>query len=172
MSQSIVSKRTFLLYINRIKNRVIKEYNSDISILTLDKSMASHKSIEKSKEILKVLFKRYPHLFDSDKNLIVPIWSGIVGEIIKDLHIHPDHHQAIRNAIFYYQSWNGYLHQLSYSRVKYNLWKKEVEKTTAHERNKARELLIKRELWTPKMEAGFRGRQLHVDKEINSNNTN
>lgn len=134
--------------------------------------MTSKKSQQKCKQIISMLIKQYPHLFDTQTHLILPLSSTIAQEIIKDLQIHPDHHWDLRRAIFYYQSWDGYLNQLAFSRVKYNLWKKEVEKTTAHERNKARELLIKRELWTPKMEDGFRGRQLHVDKEINSPNTN
>lgn len=134
--------------------------------------MASKKSTEKSKEVLEVLFKKYPHLFDTEHSKMIPLSSGIAYEIINDLQIHPDHHQSIKNAIYYYQSWNGYLQLLAFSRTKYSLWKKEIEKTTALERNKARELLLKRNLWTAKMEDGFRGRQLHVDKEINSNNTN
>lgn len=125
--------------------------------------MASNKSLTQSKDVLKMLMQKYPHLFDYRKEYIFPLWTGITGEIIKDLQIHPDHHQAIKRAICYYQSWNGYLQSLAFSKVKYNLWKEEKQKTTAAERNQAREMLIERNLWSPKAEDGFRGRQLHKD---------
>lgn len=125
--------------------------------------MASNKSLEQSKAVLKLLMDRYPHLFDLKPELMAPLWSGITGEIIKDLQIHPDHHNNIKRAICYYQSWNGYLMNLAFSKEKYGLWKEPKQKTTATERNQAREMLIKRKLWSPKAEDGFRGRQLHKD---------
>lgn len=123
--------------------------------------MASKKSLENSKAVLKMLMVKYPHLFDNRQEYIFPLWSGITGEIIKDLHIHPDHHDKIKRAICYYQSWNSYLVVLAFSKVKYGLWKEEKQQTTAEERNHARELLIQRNLWSSKAEDGFKGRQLH-----------
>lgn len=125
--------------------------------------MASNKSLEHTKAVLNMLMDRYPHLFDHKSEQMLPLWSGITGEIIKDLQIHPDHHKAIKRAICYYQTWNGYLLSLAFSKVKYGLWKEEKQKTTAAERNQAREMLINRNLWSPKAEDGFRGRQLHKD---------
>lgn len=125
--------------------------------------MASNKSLAQSKEVLKILMDRYPHLFDNRKYEIIPLWTGITGEIIKDLKIHPDHHQTIKRAICYYQSWSSYLQSLAFSKVKYNLWKEEKQKTSAIERNQARAELIKREVWTPRMESVFIGKALQLD---------
>ncbi|HCK29788.1 ProQ/FINO family protein [Acinetobacter ursingii] len=125
--------------------------------------MASNKSLAHSKAVLKMLMERYPHLFDYRKEYIFPLWIGITGEIIKDLQIHPDHHSSIKRAICYYQSWDGYLQSLAFSRVKYNLWKEQKQKTLALERNHAREELKRRKLWTERMEIVFIGKALQLD---------
>lgn len=125
--------------------------------------MASKKSLVHSKAILKMLMEKYPHLFDFRREYIFPLWTGITGEIIKDLQIHPDHHSSLKRAICYYQSWDYYLQNLAFSRVKYSLWKEEKQKTTALERNQARDQLLKRNVWTPRMEAVFIGKALQLD---------
>ncbi|WP_336163407.1 ProQ/FINO family protein [Acinetobacter ursingii] len=122
--------------------------------------MASKKNILKSKAILTMLKEKYPHLIDYKSDQIIPLWTGITGEIIKDLHIHPDHHQAVKNAISYYQTWSVYLQALAFSRKKYSLWKEEKQQTSAEERNLARSTLIKRGLWTQQMEGAFKGKML------------
>ena len=125
--------------------------------------MASKQSLLQSKAIISMLMERYPHIFDYKKEYIIPLWAGITGEIIKDLQIHPDHHQAIKRAICYYQSLDGYLQSLAFSKVKYSLWKEEKQKTSADERNQARNHLIKRNIWTPRMESVFIGKALQLD---------
>lgn len=93
--------------------------------------MASNKSLIQSKAILKMLMEKYPHLLDFRRDYIFQLGTGITGEIIKDLQIHPDHHSSIGRAICYYQSWDYYLQNLAFSKVKYGLWKEVKQKNTS-----------------------------------------
>lgn len=93
--------------------------------------MTSNKSLAHSKAVLNMLMEKYPQLFDFRRDYIFPLWTGITGEIIKDLQIHPDHHPSLKRAICYYQSWDYYLQNLAFSKVKYGLWKEVKYKNTS-----------------------------------------
>ncbi|ECW0140748.1 hypothetical protein F3E67_20830 [Salmonella enterica subsp. salamae] len=103
-------------------------------------------------QVIEQLSKRYPGAFKVTPHEVVPVIDGIELEIFNDIGRVPnDAKRHIYAAIAWYRTWPNYLYSVLTESGKVNLKGNVMASVTFSDKQKAREALIQRGLWTPRL---------------------
>lgn len=115
-------------------------------------------------QVIEQLSKSYPKAFKVIPHEVIPLTDDIEIEIFNDIgRVPKDIKRHIYAAIAWYRSWPNYLYAVLTESGKVNLKGNIMANVSLSDKQKAREILIQRGLWTARLAKLYKSRVGSMD---------